>query len=203
MKPSTHGINRQIPDLVFSDIGGQKHKLSDSAGHKAVVFVMTGTGCPLCLKYAPTLAAIERKYRDRRVAFIFVNPNESERRERLEDAVRKHGFQGPYVHDGEKSLRDGDRKRATKLEKCARKGGVGKRPPSGVATLLVGGERRATAAARGFAARGFCGERGEHAEEHIPYLFAAPEIRSGIRKCQIVAGHDKRPSQAYGQNKRE
>jgi hypothetical protein len=65
---------------------------------------MTGTGCPLCLKYSPSLVAIERQYRDKNVAFVFINPNESEKIERLQDAVKTHGFQGPYVRDGQKSL---------------------------------------------------------------------------------------------------
>jgi len=104
IKPSEHGVGRQIPDLSFTDITGKQHRLSGFASHKAVVFAMTGTGCPLCLKYSSSLAAIEKQYRDEGVAFIFVNPNESESGERFQDAVRTHGFQGPYISDGDKTL---------------------------------------------------------------------------------------------------
>ena len=104
IKPGEHGIGRQIGNLSFTDITGNQHSLSDFANHKAVVFAMTGTGCPLCLKYAPSLAEIEKRYRERGVVFIFVNPNESESGERLQDAVKNHGFLGPYVSDGGKSL---------------------------------------------------------------------------------------------------
>jgi len=104
IKASEHGVGRQIPDVSFTDIVGKQHRLSDFSSRKAVVFAMTGTGCPLCLKYSPSLAAIERQYRDRGVAFIFVNPNESESAERLQDAVKTHGFGGPYVSDGSKTL---------------------------------------------------------------------------------------------------
>ena len=65
---------------------------------------MTGTGCPLCLKYAPSLAKIEQRYHDRNVGFIFVNPNESEDLTRLQDAIDTHGFSGPYIQDAEKRL---------------------------------------------------------------------------------------------------
>ena len=104
IKPGQHGIGRQIPDMSFADISNRQHRLSDFADKKAVVIAMTGTGCPLCLKYAPTLGAIERKYRVNDVAFVFINPNESERGERLTRAISQHGFQGPYVSDGKKSL---------------------------------------------------------------------------------------------------
>jgi thiol-disulfide isomerase/thioredoxin len=104
VKSGEHGIGRQIPDLVFTDIAGKQHKLSDFASHKALAFAMTGTGCPLCLKYAPSLAAIEQQYLERGVAFIFVNPNESEQLEQLQDVVNTHGLQGPYVRDGKQQL---------------------------------------------------------------------------------------------------
>ena len=104
VKPGAYGVGRQIPDLVLTDIDAAEHQLSDFADSKAVVIAMTGTGCPLCLKYAPSLAAIEQQYRDQDVDFIFINPNESEKIERLQAAVNTHGFQGPYVRDGEKDL---------------------------------------------------------------------------------------------------
>lgn len=104
LKPGDQGIGRQVPDLEFTDLDGKSHKLSDFGDKRAVVIALTGTGCPLCLKYAPTLAAIEQKYRDRGIAFIYVNPNQSEKEERLREAIKTHKFQGPYVQDGDKQF---------------------------------------------------------------------------------------------------
>ena len=104
IKPGDRGVGRQIPDVSFTDLTGEQLKLSDFGDQQAVVFAMTGTGCPLCLKYAPSLRAIEKRYRELGVSFVFINPNESEREERLHDAVKAHGFQGPYVSDGQKKL---------------------------------------------------------------------------------------------------
>ena len=104
VQPGVHGVGKQIPNLTFTDITGQQHKLSDFSDHKAVVFAMTGTGCPLCLKYAPSLAQIEQQYRGRNVAFIFINPNESESLARIQGAVAKHEFKGAYVKDPAKHL---------------------------------------------------------------------------------------------------
>jgi len=99
IKPGDHGVGRRVADLPFRDLAGNRHKLSDFANRKAVVVALTGTGCPLCQKYAPTLAELERRYRDRGVAFVFVNPNESETVDELNEAVRTHGFVGPYGRD--------------------------------------------------------------------------------------------------------
>ncbi|MCP4782349.1 MAG: redoxin family protein, partial [Fuerstiella sp.] len=104
VKPGEYGIGKQIEQLSFTDITGRTHSLSDFADKTAIVFAMTGTGCPLCLKYAPTLASIERQYRSQDVEFIFVNPNQSEQRQDLTDAVQTHGFRGPYVQDANREL---------------------------------------------------------------------------------------------------
>jgi thiol-disulfide isomerase/thioredoxin/Ca2+-binding EF-hand superfamily protein len=104
LKPSEHRIGMLIPNLSVTDLEGKRHELGDFADQKAVVVAMTGTRCPICLKYAPTLAALEKRYRDRGVAFVFVNPNESEEIDRLQQAIETHGFRGPYVRDGNKKL---------------------------------------------------------------------------------------------------
>ncbi|MDB4807717.1 redoxin family protein, partial [bacterium] len=104
VKPGEYGIGKQIEQLLFKDINGQTHSLSDFADQTAIVIAMTGTGCPLCLKYAPTLANIERQYRNQSVKFIFVNPNQSEQLQDLTDAVQTHGFRGPYVQDANRKL---------------------------------------------------------------------------------------------------
>ncbi len=99
LKPGDHGIGRRVADLSFSDLAGNWHKLSEFADRKAVVVVFTGTGCPLCLKYAPTLARLEGRYRDQGVSFVFVNPNASESPEQVAQAIRTHGFRGSYIRD--------------------------------------------------------------------------------------------------------
>ena len=104
IKPSANGVGRQIPNLKFTDISGTQHQLSDFAKHQAVVIAMTGTGCPLCLKYAPSLAELERKYSRENVAFIFINPNESEKLGEIREAIGQHGFAGPYVQDAKRLL---------------------------------------------------------------------------------------------------
>ncbi len=104
IKATEYRVGRLIDDLEFTDVEGTSHRLSDFGKSKALVIAMTGTGCPLCLKYAPTLAALEDRYRDRGVAFVFVNPNESESLDRLREAIETQGFDGPYVRDVEERI---------------------------------------------------------------------------------------------------
>lgn len=93
------GIGRQIPDLEFTDLNGDSGSLSTLNPKKPVVILITGTGCPLCRRYAPSLASLEKDYRTKGVRFVFVNPNRAEKAARIEEAVKTHGFQGPYVRD--------------------------------------------------------------------------------------------------------
>jgi Ca2+-binding EF-hand superfamily protein/thiol-disulfide isomerase/thioredoxin len=107
LKGSDVGVGRLVEDFEFTDINDQPHRLSDWQEAKAIVIAMTGTGCPLCLKYAPSLAEIEDRYRDQGVLFVFINPNESESVERVRESIEGHGFDGPYVRDLEERITRG------------------------------------------------------------------------------------------------
>jgi len=99
LHPNAVGIGRHIALPLATDIFGKEILPTDGNDSRAVVIAMTGTGCPLCLKYATTLAELEEQYASRGVRFIFVNPNESENRNRIEAAIETHGFKGSYLHD--------------------------------------------------------------------------------------------------------
>lgn len=99
LKPGEYHIGRQVPDVAFKDINGKAGKLSDYKDKKAVVVAFTSTSCPISKKYSPALARLEKSYRDKGVAFIFVNPIESDSLEDIQGAIKTHGFGSPYVHD--------------------------------------------------------------------------------------------------------
>jgi thiol-disulfide isomerase/thioredoxin/mono/diheme cytochrome c family protein len=99
LKPGDHGVGRLAPDIAFTDINGKVGKLSDFKDRTALVVAVTSTSCPKSLKFAPTLARLEKAYRDRGVAFVFVNPIETDEPADIKKAIETHGFVGPYVHD--------------------------------------------------------------------------------------------------------
>jgi thiol-disulfide isomerase/thioredoxin len=94
-KPAEAGVGRQAPDISFTDINGKAGRLSDLKDQKGVVVAFTSTSCPVSKKYAPVLTRLEKTYRDKDVAFVFVNPIASDSVE----GVKALGFIGPYVHD--------------------------------------------------------------------------------------------------------
>jgi thiol-disulfide isomerase/thioredoxin len=90
----------QIIDFEFTDIEGRTSWLSDLRGHDAYVVVMRDIGCPVTAKYAPRLAQIEQAYAPQRVAFLYLNVNESNSLEEIRDSeIARHGYKGHYIHD--------------------------------------------------------------------------------------------------------
>ncbi len=104
LEGSDHGIGREIPDLEFIDLNGAVGRLSQLSTRNPIVILITGTGCPLCRRYAPSLAKLEKDYQKKGVRFLFVNPNKAEKTARIEEAVRLHGFKSTYVRDTSHTL---------------------------------------------------------------------------------------------------
>jgi peroxiredoxin len=104
LTPGEHRIGQMVPDLTLTDIHGHQFQLSEFASKSALVIAFTNTTCPVCKKYAPTLAAIEEEVSSKEVAFLFVNPTASDKREDIEQAIKTHGFRGRYVRDTDGSI---------------------------------------------------------------------------------------------------
>ena len=104
LKAAEHGVGVLAPDIEFTDLEGKLRRLSDFKEHKALVVAVTSTSCPLSRKYAPGLARLEKAYRDKDVAFLFLNPVPSDKKADMRAAVKTHRFAGPYVHDTEGAL---------------------------------------------------------------------------------------------------
>jgi peroxiredoxin len=99
LKPSEHSVGRMVPDMQLTDIDGTRFRLSDLSDKTAIVLAFTNTSCPICKKYAPTLATLEKAYSERDVAFVFINPTSSDKTEAIRQAIQVHGFEGRYVTD--------------------------------------------------------------------------------------------------------
>lgn len=97
VRPAEMRVGKQIANVDFTDLAGKKHRLSDYQGKRYLVIAYTSTSCPLCKKYAPSLARLEKEYVSKNVTFLFVNPTAS-------DTIKEPGFQGAYVHDRDGKL---------------------------------------------------------------------------------------------------
>lgn len=120
--PAKLGIGRTIPDLAFAPIVGERKTISRllsppaggvgdagapadaAAAPKALVILMTSTGCPISRKYAPRAAILEREFKAKGVAFMFINAVEAETTTEMADHVREVGLAGPYVADRDLAL---------------------------------------------------------------------------------------------------
>ena len=99
--PGDHDVGRMIPDLKLTDIDGRTFKLSDLKDAQAMVIAFTNTSCPICKKYAPTLASLEKQFSAKQLAFVFVNPTASDKLDDIRAAIKTHGFAGHYVRDND------------------------------------------------------------------------------------------------------
>ncbi|MBL63599.1 MAG: hypothetical protein CMI30_09365 [Opitutae bacterium] len=105
---TTHGIGRWVPDLSYTTIDGKKGKLSDYKQKKALVVAFTGSSCPLSKRFAPSLAAIEKEYATKGVAFIFVDPIAIDgAKEDLHKMAELNGFKGSVILDENESITSG------------------------------------------------------------------------------------------------
>jgi peroxiredoxin len=99
LTPGDYRVGTMIPDLELTDINGQSFRLSSLRDRSAVVLAFTNTSCPLCLKYTPSLAALEQRFQNQNVEFVFINPTASERVDVIRNAIKASGFSGHYVLD--------------------------------------------------------------------------------------------------------
>ena len=105
MDAVANGIGRWVPDVAFVTVEGKKGRLSDFKGKKALVVAFTGTSCPLSKRFAPTLAAIEKAYGPKGVAFVFVDPIAVKgAKEDLREMAGEQGFEGSVILDEDESL---------------------------------------------------------------------------------------------------
>ena len=97
---------RKGPRVVRgADVGvGRFVPHADLKSNKLLVVAFTDAGCPLCKKYGPTLARLEKEYAAKGVAFLFVDATAADTADELKKAVADRGFAGRVVHDKDGKL---------------------------------------------------------------------------------------------------
>lgn len=103
LAPNEAGINRLAPAVTGTTADGRPFDLAAYAkDKKAVVVAVTSTTCPLSKKYLPTLAALEKEFAAKGVAFAFVNPVSTDKAADIKAAAGT--VAGPYLHDKDGSV---------------------------------------------------------------------------------------------------
>jgi peroxiredoxin len=98
------GVGGLVPDIAFTDVDGSAGRLRDFHDRKALVIAYTNVGCPVCKRYGPRLAQLEKDWRARGVAFLFVNPSPQDSPEQIAAVRAAYGLEGRYLHDSEREL---------------------------------------------------------------------------------------------------
>lgn len=96
--PRLYRVGELIEDLAFTDLQGKPGKLSEYKG-KPLVIALTNLGCPICKKYAPTLADLHKELADKGVALLLLNTSAADTPEAARDAVARFKFESRYVLD--------------------------------------------------------------------------------------------------------
>lgn len=99
IKPSSVNVGQRFPSIQAKALDGREFKMQDGRRYRATVVALTSTSCPICRKYTPSLAAIEKAYSARNIRFAFLNPLPSDKASDIRSAISQHGLMGPYIHD--------------------------------------------------------------------------------------------------------
>jgi thiol-disulfide isomerase/thioredoxin len=98
------GIGRYTPDVVVRGLDGKRTSWRSGRGGRLTVLALTSVDCPLCRKFAPSLARIEHAYADRGVRFVFVNVSQLDDERAMRKQVEAQDFDGLYLVDTELEL---------------------------------------------------------------------------------------------------
>lgn len=93
-----------VQPILGTDIDGHAFDLRRYAAGQPVVVALTSTSCPLCKKYGPTLAQLEKDYAKKGVKFLFIGAITSDSLAEAKSTRDRLGLQGPYLLDPNGSM---------------------------------------------------------------------------------------------------
>jgi peroxiredoxin len=92
-------VGDQIGKLTFKDIRYLTRSLDDFHNKKAFVLAFTTTSCPLAQRYLPSLAELDKSYRDKGVQFLSVNVGADDSIVATAAQAVRHSVDFPFVKD--------------------------------------------------------------------------------------------------------
>lgn len=103
LQPAAHaGVGKLAPDLSAKALDGTAFQLSAAMkGKKAAVVVITSATCPLSKKYLPTVAALEKEYAAKGVAFVLIDAVKSDKPDDMTKLAAAAGVRAAILHDAD------------------------------------------------------------------------------------------------------
>ncbi len=100
------GVGRMMPDASGATLDGTSSSWRSGRGERATVIALTSVTCPLCRKFAPSLARIESEFAKQGVSFVYVNVSGLDSKDAMRKQVADAGFKGLYLEDRNQSIVD-------------------------------------------------------------------------------------------------
>ena len=98
------GIGRYVADAGGRDRAGTTRSWRSGRGDALTVIALTSVTCPLCRKFAPSLARIEAAYASKGVKFVYVNVSGVDSADDMQTQIKDQGFKGLYLDDKGQSI---------------------------------------------------------------------------------------------------
>ncbi len=99
-------IGRKIPDFTLKNQFGKEYSLADLKDSEVVVVAFLGAECPLAKLYGPRLAALARKFKKNKVAFLAVDSNRQDSIEEIAAYVQRNQIEFPMLKDAGNKVAD-------------------------------------------------------------------------------------------------
>lgn len=107
LRPSAHveahaplGVGRPVPNLTLTPLTGQPRSLSELVkDQRGLVIVMTSATCPMCIKYAPRIAALDNDLREKGIRFVYINASEADSTVDMSRQIQTYRISSPYIPD--------------------------------------------------------------------------------------------------------
>lgn len=88
-----------VADFALADQHGALHRLDGYRDAAAVVFMVQGNGCPIVRTALPDLTAVRAQFAERNVAFLMINANLQDDRDRIRAEAEEWGIDLPILVD--------------------------------------------------------------------------------------------------------
>jgi thiol-disulfide isomerase/thioredoxin len=98
------GVGRYVADASGRDLAGKATSWRSGRGERLTVIALTSVTCPLCKKFAPSLARIEAAYANKGVKFVYVNVSGVDTAAEMREQIKDLGFKGLYLDDADHAL---------------------------------------------------------------------------------------------------
>lgn len=94
----------EAPEFQLFGVDYQYHALEDYADREAIVVVFTCNHCPVAVRYEDKLVQLGKKYQEKGIQFLAVNPNPADMVAadgfpQMQVRAEEKGFPFPYLYD--------------------------------------------------------------------------------------------------------